>query len=168
MSRSKDVSSLNSTDRAVGHHFRWVKAGALLVILVSVTLLYGSCFNSSSTSSQTPPTLSSIGVTPKNPTIANGSSQQFTATGTYSDQSTQDLTKSVTWSSIPQGAAGVATISNTAGSNGLATSVGTGQTTIQAALGAVIGSTLLTVAPTGVAAIATFHTDNGRTGQNTS
>lgn len=80
----------------------------------------------------------------------------------------QDLTESVTWSSIPQGAAGVATISNTAGSNGLAMSVGTGQTTIQATLGAVGGSTLLTVAPTGAAAVATYQYDNGRTGQNTS
>jgi hypothetical protein len=170
MSRSKHVGSLNSTDCAADHHSGGVKAGASLVILLFVTLLQGSCFNSSSTSLQNPPppTLSSIGITPKNPTIANGLSQQFTAIGTYSDQSTQDLTNSVTWSSIPQGAAGVATISNTAGSNGLATSVGTGQTTIQAALDAVSGSTLLTVASAGVAAITTFHMDNGRTGQNTS
>ena len=119
---------------------------------------------SSSTMLTVPPTLVSIGVTPANPTITQRATEQFTATGTYSDQSLQDLTNSVTWSSMTQG---VATISNTAGSNGLATSVGTGQTTIQAALGAVNGSTLLTVVPAGVAAIATFHTDNGRTGQNT-
>ncbi|MGB8887736.1 MAG: Ig-like domain-containing protein [Candidatus Korobacteraceae bacterium] len=84
------------------------------------------------------PVLTSIGVTPVNPLIAVGSPQQFTATGTYSDGSHQDLTNSATWtSSIPS----VATISST----GLATGAAPGSTTIQAALGAINGSTSLTV-----------------------
>ena len=37
-------------------------------------------------------TLQSIAVTPANPSIAKGLTQQFTATGTYSDSSTQNLT----------------------------------------------------------------------------
>jgi hypothetical protein len=111
------------------------------------------------------PTLVSIGVTPANPTIVMGSTEQFTATGTYSDQSAQDLTNSVTWGSTSQG---IATISNSAGSYGLATSVGVGSTTISATMGATNGATKLTVAPTGVAAVTTYHYDNGRTGQNTS
>src|SRR5206468_6807618 len=41
----------------------------------------------------------SIAVTPANPAIAKGTTQQFTATGTYSDARTQDLTGSVTWTS---------------------------------------------------------------------
>ena len=45
------------------------------------------------------PTLSSIAVTPANPTVATGATQQFTATGTYSDGSTQNITTQVTWSS---------------------------------------------------------------------
>ena len=44
--------------------------------------------------------------------------QQFTATGTYSDLSTANLTDSVTWSSS---LTGTATVSNTSGSQGLAT-----------------------------------------------
>jgi uncharacterized protein YjdB len=88
------------------------------------------------------PSLSSIAVTPASPSIQNGATQQFTATGTYSDASTQDITSSVTWTSATTS---VATISNAAGSNGLATSVGAGSSTIQAALGSVHGSTTLTV-----------------------
>src|SRR5207248_1928375 len=39
--------------------------------------------------------LQSIAVTPANPSIAKGLTQQFTATGTYTDSSTQNLTGQV-------------------------------------------------------------------------
>ena len=83
-------------------------------------------------------TLQSIAVTPANPSIAKGATQQFTATGTFSDNSTQNLTGQVTWASATTA---VATI--TAG--GLATGVAAGTSTISATLGAVSGSTVLTV-----------------------
>src|SRR5262249_11056431 len=53
---------------------------------------------SSPEASATPqqPPLSSIAVTPSNPTVTVGGTQQFTATGTYSDGSTQNLTSQVT------------------------------------------------------------------------
>lgn len=86
--------------------------------------------------------LVSIGVTPQNPSIPNGTMQQFTATGTYTDGTMPDITTSVTWSSMTPG---VATISNTAGTQGLATSVMNGSSMIQATLGAVQGSTTLNV-----------------------
>ncbi len=90
----------------------------------------------------TPAVLVSIAVTPTNPPIALGTRQQFAATGMFSDLMTQDLTTAVTWqSSAPT----VATISNAAGSRGLATSVGLGTTTISATLGNVTGQTDLTV-----------------------
>ena len=54
-------------------------------------------------------TLVSIEVLPAAPSIASGSTQQFTATGLYTDNSTQDLTAQVTWDSS-DGA--VATVSN--------------------------------------------------------
>ena len=41
--------------------------------------------------------LLSIAVTPPNPSIPKGTTQQLTATGTYSDGSIQELTSSVTW-----------------------------------------------------------------------
>src|SRR3989442_10432356 len=70
--------------------------------------------------------LSTITVTPTAPSIANGTNRQFTATGTYSDFTTQDLTTQVTWSSS---STAVATISNAGRSQGLATSVAPGTTT---------------------------------------
>src|SRR5579862_3738638 len=46
-----------------------------------------------------PPSLSSIAVTPSSASIPQGMTQQFKATGTYSDNSTQDLTAAATWTS---------------------------------------------------------------------
>lgn len=87
-------------------------------------------------------TLISLGVTPTSPSIPLGIPQQFTATGIFSDQSVQDLTESVIWSSS---APGIAAISNTSGSRGLASSVTRGSVTITATLGGTSGNTLLTV-----------------------
>ncbi len=84
------------------------------------------------------PTLVSISVTPAHPSIAQGTARQFTATGTYSDNSTQDLTGSVMWTSTNTN---VATINGT----GLASAAATGSTTIAAASGSISGSTTLTV-----------------------
>jgi sugar lactone lactonase YvrE len=73
--------------------------------------------------------LVSLAITPANSSKALGLTQQFTATGTYTNGTTQDLTTTVTWSSS---ATDVATISNAAGTKGLATTVATGSTTITA------------------------------------
>src|SRR3970282_1752004 len=80
----------------------------------------------------------SIAVTPVNPTIQAGSTQQFTAAGTYLDNSTQDIKSQVTWGSSD---AVVATINPA----GLATGAGAGVTTISASQGGVSSSTTLTV-----------------------
>jgi hypothetical protein len=74
-----------------------------------------------------PATLVSIAVTPSTVSVVVGSSQQFTATGKYSDSTTKDLTSSASWSSS---APGVATVS----SSGLATAVASGQTGINASM----------------------------------
>jgi hypothetical protein len=88
------------------------------------------------------PTLTSISVLPQSPSIPVNSTQQFTATGHYSDGTSQDLTTSVTWNStVPT----VALISNSAGSNGLATGVGKGTTTIQATQAGVTGPSPLNI-----------------------
>lgn len=101
----------------------------------------------STTLTVTAATLTAISVTPINPSIAKGTTQQFTATGTYTDNTTQNLTTSVTWSSSNTVAA---TISNAAGSNGLASSVAVGTATITATdpSTSISGSTALTVANT--------------------
>ncbi|MGH9680953.1 MAG: Ig-like domain-containing protein, partial [Candidatus Acidiferrales bacterium] len=77
-------------------------------------------------------------MTPADPSIFTGGTQQFTATGTYADNSTQNLTSTATWSSTNTAAA---TINIT----GLATSTGAGVTTIKAVSGSITGSTSLTV-----------------------
>src|SRR5208337_2784106 len=97
-----------------------------------------STISASTTLTVTDPLLVSMAVTPVNPSIAAGTTQQFTATGTYSNGSTQNLTSTAVWSSS---APGVATISTA----GLASALAPGQTTIAAASGAINGSTTLTV-----------------------
>lgn len=86
--------------------------------------------------------LLSIEVTPVTPTVANGTSLQLTATGIFSDHSTQDLTRQVSWASS---STTVATVSNATGSNGLINTAAVGTATISATLGSVAGSTGLTV-----------------------
>ena len=90
-------------------------------------------------------TLVSIEVTPADPSIADGTTQQFTATGLYTDASTQDLTTQVTWASSNEA---VATVSNADDSKGLATAAGAGSTTVSAISGGVTGDTTLTVTAT--------------------
>jgi hypothetical protein len=46
-----------------------------------------------------PKTLQSISVTPANPTIVSGATQQFDAVGLYSDGTTADVSSAATWSS---------------------------------------------------------------------
>ncbi len=92
----------------------------------------------------TPAELISIEVTPAAASVANGRTRQFTATGVYADNSTQDLTTEATWVSSDST---VATVSNAAGSNGLATATDVGDTTVSAIIGDVTGSTSLTVTP---------------------
>ena len=67
---------------------------------------------------------------------------ELTATGIYSDNSTQDLTQKVTWKSSDDRAA---SISNADDSRGLATPTGVGSSTIYTILGDVWGGTTLTV-----------------------
>lgn len=88
-------------------------------------------------------TLSSITVTPGTAILSVGATQQYVATGTYSDGSTQTLTTSVTWTSSSTSAATIA-------ASGLATGVAAGSTTITATLGSVSGSASLTVSASGV------------------
>jgi hypothetical protein len=69
------------------------------------------------------------------------------ATGTFSDNSTQNLTNSVTWTSM---SAGVATITT----GGLASGVAAGSSGIQASSGNINGSATLTVTAATLVSIA--------------
>ncbi|MBS1805884.1 MAG: Ig-like domain-containing protein [Acidobacteria bacterium] len=83
-------------------------------------------------------TVQSITVTPANPTIALGSSQQFAASGSFSDGSTQNISNVVTWSSSTPTVAIV-------NQSGMAASASHGTTNINATLTGITGSTQLTV-----------------------
>jgi uncharacterized repeat protein (TIGR01451 family) len=85
--------------------------------------------------------LSSLAINAASASLAYNSTEQFTATGTYSDSSTANLTTQATWTS---GTPGVATIAT----GGLATAVASGQTNITAVLGSVTSNNFqLTVLP---------------------
>ena len=84
------------------------------------------------------PTMTLMAVTPSNPALLVGASQQFTAIGTYSDGSTQNLTSQATWTSSSTAVAAINT-------GGLATAASAGATTISAALTGVTGRSTLTV-----------------------
>ncbi len=91
--------------------------------------------------------LVSISVTAASPSIVVTGQQQFTATGTYSDGSHQDLTNSVTWtSSLPS----VASV----GATGMAMGVAVGNTTLHASSGSIYGIGNLGVTPGGFTIVA--------------
>ncbi len=121
-----------------------VAAGQTTIKAVSGSI---SGATSLTVTSVTPATLASIEVTPANSSIAPGVTKQFIATGRYTDNTTKILTTAVTWTSSN---AAIATISNAAGSNGRATSVAAGQTTIKAISGSISATTslIVTSAPT--------------------
>ena len=137
------VPSGNSTVGTINNAGLYTAPGAVPTPnLVSITATSTEdTTKSGSTSVTITAALQSIQVTPAFPSIAVTQTQQFTATGTYSDSSTQNITSSVTWSSSSTPAA-------TINGSGLATSVAGGTTTIKAASGSVNGSTSLIVTAT--------------------
>ena len=107
----------------------------------TINASYGGVRGSASVT-VTPATLSSITITPPTPSIANGTTVQLMATGTFSDGTTQDLTAQANWTSAT---GTIAQVSNTPGSNGLVTGLSVGSTSITAAVSGVQGSTNLKV-----------------------
>ncbi|MET0595981.1 MAG: Ig-like domain-containing protein, partial [Polyangiaceae bacterium] len=141
VSWSSSLLSVATVSNATGTKGRAtsVSAGGPVTITAS--------FNGASGNAQltvTPATLNSIAITPPMGTVTVGSTVGFTANGTYSDGSTQDITALVTWTSMDTN---VATIDNAAGMNGIATGVAPGDTTIEAAVGTTTTTATLHVDP---------------------
>ncbi len=107
---------------------------ALPIVLLSIT----GCGTTAAVTSTPPKSLNSISVTAANPSIAVGATEQFTATGNYSDGSTANVSSSVTWASSNQA---VATVNE----SGVATGVAAGTSGITATMSGVTGSMTLTV-----------------------
>lgn len=92
-------------------------------------------------------TITALAVAPTNATVAPGVSQQYTATATYGNNSTGDVTKQVTWSTSPTS---IATVNST----GLVTGVTLGTATVKAESGHVIATTGLTIGNKQITSIA--------------
>ncbi len=75
------------------------------------------------------PTLIGIGVSPVNPKVTLGEEIQFTATGFYSDQTTVEITDTVTWESSD---VGVLTVAAALDQEGLGTTVSAGTAQVRA------------------------------------
>lgn len=133
-SSSPTIASISNTSpfngRATG-----VAAGSVVI-----TATLGSVSGASNLTI-TAATLVSIAIAPSDFLGGINSNYQMTATGTYSDASTSNITSLVTWSSSNTG---VATISNLMATKGLLTTqniAGYQQVTVTAVLGAVSGTT---------------------------
>ena len=120
--------------------FQILSAGAGLVLLAGAIGCKGFFVN---------PTLTTLTVTPVNPSLELGQQLQMVATGTYDDGSTSTNVKSLSWTISPTTDA---TISS---STGLVTpvAVSTSASTITASSGAVSGTTTITVVLANVTSI---------------
>lgn len=118
--------------RFIEHCLFTISLTILILVIASCSSVSTSTSTSTSTLTSPPPaTLSSISVTPvATVNLAIGATRQFTATGTYSDDSVVDITSQVTWASSN---AAVATVS----SAGLTIGIAVGNTEITAALSGV-------------------------------
>ncbi|MFA4837732.1 MAG: Ig-like domain-containing protein, partial [Dehalococcoidia bacterium] len=147
--------SWNSSDTAIsrvsGNGLARSYAQGSAVITAAIDNISGS-----ETLTVNAPALASITVTPERPilTYVSGgtTTQQFAATGVYTDNSTQDLTGTVTWDRLTPA---TAAINNT----GLATAAAVAArstTRITATQGGKTGETILTVLPDKVAPVVTL------------
>src|SRR5258708_21548907 len=126
-----------------------VPFGILCVLLGS---LWG-CGGGGATPNVSRPTLTSIAISPANPTVAPGATQQFKATATYTDNSTDDLTSSANWASSNTSNATVEPAGQS--SPGLPTGLAAGSAIISASFGGQVTTTTLNVQTLKVLAIAT-------------
>jgi 6-phosphogluconolactonase (cycloisomerase 2 family) len=107
----------------------FVTAVAATTTPVAITATVGTIVSAPATITVTSAMLVSVAIAPTAPTIAPAATQQFKATGTFSDGTTQDITGEVAWTSATPA---TATISNAAGSQGIATAAAVGTTSIGA------------------------------------
>lgn len=121
---------------------RWnvfIKAHAACAALLCLALLSGCGAGGFAPGiSRNTVVLVSIAITPADPQIILGTLNQFTAIGTYSDQSTKDITSSVTWSSSNQNIASI-------NGGGLAAALALGSLSISATSDSITGSTSVSV-----------------------
>jgi hypothetical protein len=116
-----------------------MSAGRWLAMAACVIGLSGCGGGDGDDDNSPPPALQSIAIAPTSASIRIGETQQFTATGTFSDGHTENLAGTVSWSST---VAQVASVN----SQGVASAVAGGATSIKATMGSISTQTTLTVA----------------------
>jgi parallel beta-helix repeat protein len=100
-------------------------------------------------------TLTTIAITPPTATVAIGQTSAFTATGTYSDTTTADLTTQVTWSTINTAIASI-------DSAGTASGIALGSTSVSASFNGITSPTAsLTVAAIPLNPVSALFPTNG-------
>jgi hypothetical protein len=113
---------------------------AFAVVFLAMLSACGGVSSNSNVITPPPPTLTSVSISPSDPSIVVGTTKQFKATAGYSDGSTTNVTNSAAWvSSDPS-----ATITAT----GLAKGITPGSPNIQATFGGITGLTILDVITT--------------------
>lgn len=120
-------------------HWNWNR---LILVGLTTSMICGCGGIAPPPSASRQPTLISISITPANGSYQLPAIQQFTATGHYSDGSTQDITQSATWSSLDTS---VATVSNNNGSKGFVKILAVGTDDIVASMLFARGTASITV-----------------------
>ncbi|HET9620428.1 MAG TPA: Ig-like domain-containing protein, partial [Kofleriaceae bacterium] len=119
------------------------KVIALVPGTATITATIGTT-TATATVTVTAATLESVAVTPGAPSVAIGGTAQLTATGTFSDGTTADVTAQTTFTSSNPG---VVSVSNAAGTRGKITGVALGTATITATDGGSTTSVTVSVTP---------------------
>ncbi len=120
----------------------WSCRSSRLISFAAAAAVLSLALGCGSSGSNSSASLTSIEIYAGSTTVQLGKSQQYTATGTFSDKTSGDVTSSVTWSSSQPD---VVFINNQNGRNGFATAVGEGTSTITASEGTVQATATLMV-----------------------
>jgi hypothetical protein len=126
----------------------------LAILAAFLSVILANCGGSGTSVTTSSATLVSLSITPSNPSIAPGTTMQLTAIGMFSNNTQRNITTLVTWATSDTT---VASISNTAGSQGLATTtavVSSATATITAMSGSITGTTVLTKSPVSAITVA--------------
>jgi len=143
ISKSVHWESTNANFATISNTFE--TAGLANATNIGTTLIKAHLSNLTSNSVTlitTDAILEKLTISPRNSTTILGEAQQFSATGFYNDQTITDLTDQVTWESR---APLIVSMSNAAGSVGLALSLNEGSATISASFQGLTVNTILSV-----------------------
>ena len=110
-------------------------ASGVAVGSLNIEAVLGSTTSNTAVLSVTAAEIVSIQITPPNVSVAKGNSQQYTATATYTDATTANITGSVNWFSSDTSLASIT-------SAGLATGISEGEVNVHATLGSITSNSV--------------------------